>query len=108
VAYKIAARWHDDLGDVELKGYGQSCFAHLGSLFRAAQVRRGACEGMPGEVIEEVGIYRWEPGFRDRHHERLHGLEAGYDDPGGSGVWSAIGVTRLRKPDDSSPRLTVV
>ena len=32
----------------------------------------------PGEVIEEIAIYRFEPGKRDRQLQRLWGLEENY------------------------------
>jgi len=76
-AYKVAARWSD--GRVsELKTYGFSCSDHLEAVFRASERRRLDYTLAPGESIEEIAIYRYEPGKRDRQLQRLWGLEENY------------------------------
>ncbi len=76
-AYKIAARWSD--GRLfELKTYGFACSEHLGEIFRDAHERQQAYTPGPGESLEELAIYRYEPGKRDRFLQRLWGLEENY------------------------------
>ena len=75
--YKIAAPWSDGSFS-ELKNYGQACSEHLGVVFREAEGRRLAYKLSPGETIEEIGIYKYEQGKRDRHLQRLWGLEENY------------------------------
>jgi hypothetical protein len=76
-AYKIAARWSD--GNLaELKTYGFACSEHLGVIFRDSEQRRSNYAPSPGESIEELAIYRHEPGKRDRFLQRLWGLEENY------------------------------
>lgn len=76
-AYKIAAHWSD--GTVsELKSYGFACSDHLGSVFREAEDRHHAHVPGPGETVEEIAIYRFEQGKRDRQLQRLWGLEENY------------------------------
>ncbi|MFO0908515.1 MAG: hypothetical protein U0794_09160 [Isosphaeraceae bacterium] len=76
-SYKIAAPWSD--GKIsELKTYGFACSDHLGSVFRLAEERRESYEPAPGETIEEIGIYKYENGKRDRQLQRLWGLEENY------------------------------
>jgi hypothetical protein len=75
--YKVAARWSD--GRIaELKTYGFACSDHLGEVFQEAENRRVDYTLCPGEVIEEMAIYRFEPGTRDRQLQRLWGLEENY------------------------------
>lgn len=76
-SYKIAAPWIDG-AFTELKTYGHACPEHLGSVFREAEGRRAAYRPAPGEAIEELGIYRYEQGKRDRQLQRLWGLEENY------------------------------
>ena len=76
-AYKIAAPWSDGQFH-ELKTYGHACSDHLGEVFQEAQARHVACKTLPGETLEEIGIYRYESGKRDRDLQRLWGLEANY------------------------------
>ncbi len=76
-AYKIAAPWSDGSFS-ELKTYGHACADHLGSVFRAAEQRRQEYQPGPGETIEEIGLYRYEQGRRDRQLQRLWGLEENY------------------------------
>jgi hypothetical protein len=76
-AYKIAARWSD--GQLaELKTYGFACSEHLGAIFRDSELRRLDYTPSPGESVEEMAIYRYEPGKRDRSLQRLWGLEQNY------------------------------
>ena len=76
-AYKIAARWSD--GHLaELKTYGFACSEHIGAVFRDSEQRRRDYVPSPGESIEELAIYRYEPGKRDRFLQRLWGLEENY------------------------------
>jgi len=76
-AYKIAARWSD--GHLaELKTYGFACSEHIGAVFRESEQRRKEYVPAPGESIEELAIYRYEPGKRDRFLQRLWGLEENY------------------------------
>jgi hypothetical protein len=75
--YKIAAQWSD--GRVsELKSYGFACSDHLGSVFRDAESRRQDYQTSPGETLEEIAIYKYEQGRRDRQLQRLWGLEENY------------------------------
>jgi len=76
-AYKIAARWSDGRF-AELKTYGFACSDHVGSVFRDAERRRTEYQRSPGETIEELAIYRYEAGKRDRQLQRLWGLEENY------------------------------
>ena len=76
-AYKIAAPWSDG-SFAELKTYGHACPDHLGPVFRASEARRLAYAPSPGETVEEIGIYRYEQGKRDRQLQRLWGLEENY------------------------------
>ncbi len=76
-AYKIAARWSDGRL-AELKTYGFACSHHLGEIFRDSEQRRSNYMATLGESIEELAIYRHEPGKRDRVLQRLWGLEKNY------------------------------
>jgi hypothetical protein len=76
-AYKIAARWSDGQF-AELKTYGFACSEHIGVVFRESEQRRSDYISSPGESIEELAIYRYEPGKRDRLLQRLWGLEENY------------------------------
>jgi hypothetical protein len=76
-AYKIAARWSDGRL-AELKTYGFACSEHLGDVFREALKRQQDYVPGPGETVEELAIYRYEPGKRDRFLQRLWGLEENY------------------------------
>ena len=75
--YKIAAMWSDGRFR-ELKTYGQSCVDHLGDNFHEAEGRWDITTRVSGEIIEEVGIYRFKSGLRDAFLERLWGLEESY------------------------------
>jgi hypothetical protein len=76
-AYKIAAQWSDG-SFTELKSYGFACSDHLGPVFREAEGRREDYETRPGEALEEIAIYKYEQGRRDRQLQRLWGLEENY------------------------------
>jgi hypothetical protein len=78
-AYKVAARWSDGRF-AELKTYGLACADHLAEVFQAAEDRRLDYTLCPGEVIEEIAIYRYETGKLDRQLQRLWGLEENYRD----------------------------
>jgi hypothetical protein len=75
--YKIAAPWSDG-AFTELKTYGHACSEHLGVVFRESEERREAYVALPSETVEEIGIYRYEQGKRDRQLQRLWGLEENY------------------------------
>jgi hypothetical protein len=76
-AYKIAARWSDG-SLAELKTYGFACSEHIGDVFRESALRWTNYAPSPGESVEELAIYRYEPGKRDRLLQRLWGLEENY------------------------------
>ncbi len=76
-AYKIAAQWSDGSFS-ELKSYGFACSDHLGPVFRNAEGRREDYAVGPGEALEELSIYKYEQGRRDRQLQRLWGLEENY------------------------------
>jgi hypothetical protein len=75
--YKIAAPWSDGQFS-ELKTYGHACTKHLGPVFRDADLRRATYRSAPGETVDELGIYRYEAGKRDRQLQRLRDLEKTY------------------------------
>lgn len=75
--YKVAAPWSDGKF-AELKTFGHACSDHLGQVFREAEQRKASYQPAPGESIEEIGIYRFESGRRDRQLQRLWGLEENY------------------------------
>jgi hypothetical protein len=76
-AYKIAAPWSGGRF-TELKTYGHACPDHLGAVFRAAEGRQKSYAASPGESVEDLGIYKYEQGKRDRQLQRLWGLEENY------------------------------
>jgi hypothetical protein len=76
-SYKIAACW--SVGRLtELKTYGFACSDHLGSVFRDSERRRMEYSPIAGEDVEELGIYKYGEGQRDRQLQRLWGLERNY------------------------------
>ena len=75
--YKLAAPWSDGSFS-ELKTFGHACNDHLGDVFQDAEGRREAYPPTPGETVEEIGIYKYEQGRRDRQLQRLWGLEENY------------------------------
>jgi hypothetical protein len=76
-SYKIAAPWSDGTFS-ELKTFGFACANHLGPVFRAAEARLKEYPAAPGETVEELAIFRYERGKRDRQLQRLWGLEENY------------------------------
>jgi hypothetical protein len=76
-AYKVAAPWSDCTFS-ELKSYGHACLHHLGQVFRAAEDRRATYPPAPGESVDEIRIYRYESGLRDKQLHRLPELEENY------------------------------
>lgn len=76
-AYKVAAYWSDG-SFTELKTYGFACCDHLGLVFRHAEERHATAIRSQGETVEEIAIYKYEQGKRDRHLQRLWGLEENY------------------------------
>lgn len=76
-SYKIAAHWNDGTF-TELKSYGFSCYDHLRPVFADAERRFHSYNATPGETLEELGIYKYEQGKRDRQLQRLWGLEENY------------------------------
>ena len=75
--YKIAAPWSDGVF-TELKAFGFACADHLGPIFRAAEGRRKHYAAHSGESVGDIGIYKFELGKRDKHLQRLSGLEENY------------------------------
>lgn len=76
-SYKIAALWSNGQFS-ELKTYGFACSDHLGPVFREAEGRHDEYPPVPGETLEEIAIYKYEQGKRDRQLLRLWGLEENY------------------------------
>ena len=75
--YKIAAPWSDGSFS-ELKTFGHACNQHIGPVFGDAEARRESYTPTAGETVEEIGIYKYEQGRRDRQLQRLWGLEENY------------------------------
>jgi hypothetical protein len=75
--YKIAAPWSDGIF-TELKTFGFACPDHIGAVFRGSEDRRKHYVPRPGENVGEIGIYKYEPGKRDKQLQRLSGLEENY------------------------------
>ena len=73
-AYKVAAPW-SDRRFTELKTYGFACHDHLADVLRAAEARWLAYDPAPGETVQEIGIFRFEPGKGDRQLVRDRELE---------------------------------
>jgi hypothetical protein len=73
--YKVAAPWRDDKFS-GLKTYGFACSRHLESVLCHAEPRWLEYEAVAEETVEEIGIFRFEPGKGDRHLERDRELEA--------------------------------
>jgi hypothetical protein len=72
--YKIAAPWSDGRFS-ELKTYGFACADHLKDVLRSAEARWLSYEPVRGEVVQEIGIYRYEPGKGDRQLRRDKDVE---------------------------------
>ena len=75
--YKVASPWSDGIFN-ELKSFGFACADHLGPVFRAAEDRKKAYSPSPGEVVGDIGIYKFDQGRRDKQLQRLSGLEENY------------------------------
>ncbi len=73
--YKIASHWSDGATG-ELKTYGLACETHVESLYRRAQEKRARCRLAEGEVLSPPGVFRLEPGRRDRELQRAAELES--------------------------------
>jgi hypothetical protein len=67
--YKIAAPWSDGRFK-ELKTYGFACTDHLREVLRSAETRWLDYEPVKGEVVQDIGIYRYERGKSDRQLQR--------------------------------------
>ncbi len=75
--YKIAAPWSNGVFN-ELKSFGFACADHLGPVFKQAESRRKVYHPTEAETVGVIGIYKYEPGKRDRQLQRLSGLENNY------------------------------
>jgi len=72
--YKIAAPWSDGRFK-ELKTYGFACADHLKDVLRSAEARWLDYEPVKGEVVQDIGIYRYEAGKSDRQLQRDEDIE---------------------------------
>ena len=72
--YKIAAPWSDGRFS-ELKTYGFACADHLKDVLRSAEARWLDYEPVKGEVVQDIGIYRYESGKSDRQLQRDEDIE---------------------------------
>ena len=72
--FKVAAPWSDGRFS-ELKTYGFACSDHLKDVLRSAEARWLDYEPVPGEIVQEIGIYRYETGKSDRQLERDREVE---------------------------------
>lgn len=72
--YKIAAPWSDGRFS-ELKTYGFACVDHLRDVLRSAETRWLDYEPVKGEVVQDIGIYRYERGKSDRQLQRDQDIE---------------------------------
>jgi hypothetical protein len=72
--YKIAAPWSDGRFK-ELKTYGFACTDHLRDVLRSAEARWLDYEPVKGEIVQDIGIYRYEPGKSDRQLRRDEDIE---------------------------------
>jgi hypothetical protein len=72
--YKIAAPWRSGRF-WELKTYGFACADHIRDVLRQAETRWLNYEPVREEVVEDVCIYRYEPGKSDRQLMRDTELE---------------------------------
>ena len=73
-AFKVAAPWKDELYS-GLKTYGFSCEDHLPAIFEDAEARWLDYDASPEETVEELGVFRFEPGKGDRNLQRERELE---------------------------------
>jgi hypothetical protein len=72
--YKIAAPWSDGRFS-ELKTYGFACADHLKDVLRSAEARWLDYEPVKGEVVQDIGIYHYEAGKKDRQLQRDEDIE---------------------------------
>jgi hypothetical protein len=63
--YKVAARWRDGRF-AELKTYGFACSQHLASVFQDAEGRRRDYPLGPGEISDEIAVYRFDVGTSEQ------------------------------------------
>ncbi|MSQ96714.1 MAG: hypothetical protein EXR98_19470 [Gemmataceae bacterium] len=72
--YKIAARWSDGVVS-ELKTYGLCCEECVATWFLRGRESFKKSRLIPGETLEQPGIYRLHRGERDQALQRLTDLE---------------------------------
>src|SRR2546421_2879364 len=72
--YKIAAKWSDGVIS-ELKTYGLCCEECLATWLLRGRERYTRCKLIPGETLEEPGIYLLQRGHRDQTLQRLTDIE---------------------------------
>ena len=72
--YKIAARWSDGVVN-ELKTYGLCCEECVAKWFQRGREQFHNCRLIPGESLEQPGIYHLQRGDRDRQLMRATELE---------------------------------
>jgi hypothetical protein len=72
--FKVAARWSDGLTR-ELKTYSLACASCLPKLFAQAVAKRTVCRLVPGESLDEPGVYELHRGDRDKQLKRRPDLE---------------------------------
>lgn len=73
---KIAAPWSDRGRRFwELKTYGFACREHLQDVLRSAEARWLDYEPVPGEIVENIAIFHYTPGQKDRELERVTDIE---------------------------------
>ena len=72
--HKIAARWSDGVVS-ELKTYGLCCTDCLPAWFRQCRDKLRTSHLLPGETLEQPGIYQLQHGARDQQLQRLQALE---------------------------------
>ncbi len=69
--FKVAARWSDGVVS-ELKTYGLCCEECLPTWFARGRASHERCRLIPGETLEEPGVYRLERAFQ---HSGIRSLE---------------------------------
>ena len=73
--YKIASTWNNGATE-ELKTYALACASHIEPLFARAHEKSSRCRLAEGESLSPPGIFRIEPGRRDKELVRVPELEA--------------------------------
>ncbi len=76
--FKIAAPWSDSRFS-ELKTYGFSCEEHIRDVLRSAESRWLDYEPVRGEIVKDIGIYRYEHGTPDSKLRRDTEIEEMFD-----------------------------